>query len=110
MRPPIDRAVVVRLLADPNAIGDLGNDRTADRTMGADILAGGQRGAGRGRRTGFGFADTAEREAAKRRERARGDAGALQKSTPIQITAGLRPLSAGQSSADTLTFRSLDQH
>src|SRR5260370_9940161 len=39
MRPAVDRAVPARLLADPDAIGDLGGDRAADRAMGADAFA-----------------------------------------------------------------------
>ena len=53
--------------------------------------------AGRSRRTGLGLADAAERETAERRQRAGGDAGALQESTAVQITAGLRSLSTRQS-------------
>jgi hypothetical protein len=39
MRAPIDRTVIVRLLADPHSIRDFANNRTSDGTMRADILA-----------------------------------------------------------------------
>src|SRR3984893_18182660 len=61
MRSAIDRAVIVRLLADPHAICNLCDHRTADRTMGADILAGRNRRTGGGRRTSLRPADAAQR-------------------------------------------------
>src|SRR5580704_5543084 len=83
MRSTIDGAVVVRFLTDPHAIGDFGDDRTADRAMGAEILASYNRGP-RGRwRTGFRFAYRAERQIAERRKSSCGEAGALQKRATI---------------------------
>jgi hypothetical protein len=84
MRSTVDRAVVVGLLADPHAIGDFGDHRAADRTMGADILAGGRRRARSRWRTGFRLAHPAERQIAERRESSGREAGALQEGTAIR--------------------------
>src|SRR5450631_226139 len=87
MRSAIDRAIVVRLLADPHAICDLCDHRTADRTMGADILAGRNRRTGGRWRTSLRLANAAERQIAERRQRPGCEAGALQESTAIRISA-----------------------
>src|ERR1700732_3414152 len=67
MRSAIDRAVVVRLLADPHAICDFCDHRTADRTMGADILAGRNRRTGGRWRTGLSPAKPPARQLLRRR-------------------------------------------
>ncbi len=84
MRSAIDRAVVVRLLSDPYAVCDLRDNRTADRTMRADILAGRNRRARGRRRTSLRFAHAGERQLAERRQRSDGKAGAAEKSAAIQ--------------------------
>src|SRR5229473_5044284 len=110
MRSAIDRAVIVRLLADPHTIGDFGDHRTADRTMGADVFAGGNLRPGRRWRTGFGFAYAAERKVAKRCQRPGSDTGALQESTAIP-TAGRRArFCADGLPATSTTLRLFDQH
>ena len=67
VRAPIDRAVIDRLLPDPHAVRDFGEDRTADRAMRANILAPCDRRTRRRRRTGFGLAHGPEWQAAKHR-------------------------------------------
>ncbi len=89
MGAPVDRAVVVGLLADPDVVSNLGHNGAADRAMGADILAAGHRRA-RGRwRPGFGFAYAGQRQAAKCRQSSRGEAGTAQKCPPIQAACRL---------------------
>src|SRR5260370_11785104 len=68
MRSTIDRAVIVRLLADPYAICDFGDDRAADRTMGADVLAGYYRRTRRRSRTALGLAHAAQWQPAHPRQ------------------------------------------
>jgi hypothetical protein len=70
VRTTIDRAVVVRLLTDPHAVRDLGDDRAADRAMGAHIPAGGELCACRRRGSCFCPAQTCERQCAQRCEAA----------------------------------------
>ena len=94
MRSAIDRAVVVRLLADPHAIRDFGDNRAADRTMGADILAGRDRRPRRRWRTSFGLAYAAKREIAERRQRSDGETGALQEGTAIRVAVERSPSEA----------------
>ena len=110
MRSAIDRAVVIRLLADPHAVRDFGDHRTADRTMGADILAGRNRRAGGSRRTGLGLAHAAERKTAERGQRTGGDAGTLQETAAIQAGACFIRFRAGSFTAISMTFRLPDQH
>jgi len=87
MRSAIDRTVVIRLLADPHAICDFGDNRAADRTMGANILAGRNRRTRGRRRTRLGLTHAAEREIAKRGQRPGSDTGTFQESTAIQTAA-----------------------
>ena len=47
VRAAADRRIPARLLADPYAVLDFGDDGAADRAMRADILADGGAGAGR---------------------------------------------------------------
>src|SRR5262249_58334485 len=57
MRAAVDRRIPAGLLPDPHAVRHFGDDRAADRAMGADVLANGDRGAGLRRRAGLGLAD-----------------------------------------------------
>ncbi len=66
VRAAVERAFPARLLADPHAVRHLGDDRAADRAMGADVLAQLDRGARGRRRPGFSLADAAERQRAER--------------------------------------------
>src|SRR6201999_511692 len=66
MRAAVDRAVIVRLLPDPHAIGDLGDHGASDRAVRADILAGGDGRAGRRWRTGLDPAHAVKREFTER--------------------------------------------
>src|SRR5258708_5362834 len=109
MRSAIDRAVVIRLLADPHAVRDFGDHRTADRTIGADILADRHRCTRGSRRAGLGLAYAAERETAERGERARGNAGTLQETAAIQTNARFTRFVAGSFTAITMTLRLPDQ-
>src|SRR5437879_4493603 len=89
MGATIDGTIVVRLLADPDAVSDFGDDRAADRAMGANILAARDyRTRGR-RRAGFGSAYVAERQRAERRQTPSDEARTLQKSAPIQAACRL---------------------
>ena len=99
MRAAIDRAVPARLLADPHAVGDLGDDRAADRAMRADILADRHRRAGRRRRAGLGLADAAERQRAERGEGAGGEAGTAQEVATIDAAGCLAGSAVGQRAA-----------
>ena len=89
VRAAIDRAVPARLLAGPHAVRDLGDDRAADRAMGADILPDRHRRAGRRRRAGLGLADAAQRQRAERGEAAGGEPGTAQEVATIKATVGL---------------------
>ena len=111
MRAAIDRAVPARLLADPHAVRDLGDDRAADRAMRADVLADGdlRRRAGGGgpasalRTLPSGSAPSAARPPAARPERRR----KVRRSRRAVRLAGKR---GGERAAACLAFRSLDQH
>ena len=90
MRAAIDRAVPARLLADPHAVRDFGDDGAADRAVRADVLADGDRGAGSGRRTGLGLADTDHRQSADDGQSTGGEAGAAQEGAAVERATGLR--------------------
>ena len=109
MRSAIDRAVVIRLLADPHAVCDFGNDRAADRAMGAYILAGRNGRAGRRRRTGFRFPHTAERQIAESRQAPAAIPERFRKVRRSEPRWSLPPAGSG-SSANAMTFRPPDQH
>jgi hypothetical protein len=78
--------------------------------MGADILAGRNCRTRGWWRASFRFVNTAEREIAERRQRAGGDTGSLEKNAPIQTSAWLICLQAGQPFGTLMTLRPLDQH
>ena len=84
MRAAVDRRIPAGLLADPDAVGHLRHHRAADRAVRADVLADGDRDAGRGGRTGLGLAHAAERQRAERGETAGHQAGAAQEGAAIE--------------------------
>src|SRR5260370_40376346 len=110
MRSTIDRAVIVRLLADPHAICDFSDNRAADRTMGADVLADCDRRARRRWRTGLGLAHAAERQTAERHQRPGCEAGTLHETATIQAIACSTRLYGNHSSSGSVAFRSVHQH
>src|SRR6185503_65558 len=83
VRAAIDRRVPTRLLADPDAIGDFGGDRAADRAVRADALADGRAGRERTGRGGVGLAHGGERQRADRGERAGGKPRAAQEGAAV---------------------------
>ncbi|MGY3122396.1 hypothetical protein ACVWXQ_006333 [Bradyrhizobium sp. S3.14.4] len=85
MRAAINRTVVVGLLPDPYAVGDLGDHRATDRAVRADVLAGRDRCADGWRRTGFGLAHAVQRDLTHRGQRASRDSRALQERPPVQF-------------------------
>src|SRR5207244_3970137 len=89
MRAAIERAVPARLLADPHVVLHLGRHRAADRAMRADVLAGGDRGAGARRRTRLGPAYAAERQGAERRQPRGDEARAAQERAAVEPAARL---------------------
>ena len=58
MRSAIDRRLPGRLLADPDPVGDFGDNRATNRAERADRLANGHLGAGLPRMRGFGLSHT----------------------------------------------------
>ena len=95
---------------DPHAVGDLGDDRAADRAMRADVLPGRQRRAGRRRRAGLGLADCAERQRAERGKAAGGEARTAQEAATIETTACLDWESRNKDAAVSFALCPLDQH
>ncbi len=79
----VDRAFPGRLLANPDAIGDLGLDRAADRAMGADVLD--DLGAGRGTEAsgGFSLADGADLQGTGGGDATCDEAGAAQEGAAV---------------------------
>ncbi len=110
MRAAIDRAVPARLLADPHAVRDFGDDRAADRAVGADVLADRDLRAGGRRRTGLRLAYAAERQRTDGREASGRQSGAAQERPAIEPAFRLPLQSAGKRTAASLSFGSLDQH
>src|SRR5262249_61593103 len=90
VRATVDRTVPSRFLSDPHAVGHMGDDRAADRAMGADILADRHRGAGRRRWTGLRLADSTDRQSSDRGEAAGDYARSAQKTATIEIATCLR--------------------
>ncbi len=84
MRAAIDRAVVVGLLADPDAVCDFADDGAADRAMGADVLVARDRCAGGRWGPGIRLANVAERQAAEGRQASGSEARAAQEGAAIQ--------------------------
>ena len=107
MRAAIDGTVPGRLLADPDIVGDLGQDRATNGAMGADAFADRDLGAGWRRRTGLRFAHRAERERAKRRQSA-GEPRAAQEGAAVEAAFGRRIRRKGAATRGTLA--SSDQH
>ncbi len=73
MGTAIDRAVIIRLLADPHAVRDLRDHRAAYRAMGAEILPGGDGCADGRRRACLCLPYTGKRYAAERRQASGGE-------------------------------------
>src|SRR6202012_3996425 len=84
MRTAVDRTVIVGLLADPDAIRDLGDDRTSDRAVRANVLARRDCRSRRGRRTSLRRAQTIERKRAKRSQCACRQAGTFQEGAAVE--------------------------
>jgi hypothetical protein len=82
VRALVDRAVVAGLLADPDAVLHLGDDRAADRAVGADRLAYRDLSTGL-HRACLGLADHRRRQRAERGQAARGEAGPLHEGAPV---------------------------
>jgi hypothetical protein len=110
VRTTIDRAVVFRLLTDPHAVRDLGDDRAADRAMGAHIPAGGELCACRRRGSCFCPAQTCERQCAERCETAGNETGTAQEAAAVETAVRLALQSGSKRTAAGVPFRSLDQH
>ena len=109
VRAAVDRRIPARLLADPDAVDDLGRHRAADRAMGADVLSDG--GAVRHHRAGrLGLADRRERQRADRGEAADGEARAAQEAAAVERALRLAGEGGGERAAGCLAFRSFDQH
>ena len=110
MRTAIDRAVVIRLLADPYAVGDLTDDRAADRAMSAHVLAAGDLRARRRWGTGLCPAQTCERQCAERREAAGDEAGPAQEAAAVETAVRLALNRGSKRSVAGRALRSFDQH
>ena len=83
----IERAVEARLLADPDAVLDLGDHRAADRAVGADRLDLLDR-AGRGLGLRLGLGDHAAAGQRGGGEAAGGQAGAAEEGATVEHAAG----------------------
>ena len=89
VRAHVERAVPTRLLADPDAVLDFGDDGAADRAMGADRFDAGGAGGERSGGGGFRLAHAARQRA--RQDHAAGEqAGARQERAPVEAGAGDR--------------------
>ena len=110
VRAAIDRAVPARLLTDPHAVRDFGDDGAADRAMGADVLADRHGCARRRRRAGLGLAYARQRQRSERRQAAGSEARTAQEGTTIDAAIGLRRQRGGQRGAARLAFGPLHQH
>ena len=110
MRAAVDRRVPAGLLADPDAVRYFGDDRAADGTMRADVLADGDLSAGGGRRPGLRPAHAAERQCAERRKTASRKAGAAQEGAAVKTTFRLPLERAGERAVASLTVCAFDQH
>ncbi|GJE45963.1 hypothetical protein AEGHOMDF_5163 [Methylobacterium soli] len=110
MRAAVDRACPGRLLADPDAVHDLGGDRAAHRAMGADVPPDGHvrpadRGAG-----GVGLAHRPELDRAGRREASGHETGPAQEAAPVEGRCGRLPWKHRRPRWTGLTGSALDQH
>src|ERR1700733_1739491 len=83
MRTAIDRTVIVRLLAGPPSIRDFANNRTADGTMCADILAARDLRAFGWRLTRLNLSNTSELQHTYAGERAGDKSGVAEKGAPV---------------------------
>ncbi len=110
VRAAIDRAVPTRLLTGPHAVGDLGDDRAADRAMRADILADRHRCARRRRRASLGLADSTERQSTERGKAAGGEARTAQKAATIKTATCLDREFRNKRAAASFALCPLDQH
>ncbi len=88
VRALADRAVPARLLAGPDAVLDLGDDRAADRAVGADALAPGHLDIGIDR-PGLGLLHGGERQGSQRRHAAGGKAGVAEEGPAVQRAGGI---------------------
>src|SRR5262249_39293383 len=110
VRAAADRAIPTGFLTNPYAVGDFGNDRAADRTVGADRLGRSNDGAGRCRRTGFRASHADERQRTQGSQAAGRQARATQKGTAIEAAGQVTSKCCGEVAAARFAFRSLDQH
>jgi hypothetical protein len=88
MRTTVDRAIEIGLLADPNVIRHLGNNRASHGAMRADILAQRHRSTGWRRRAGFGHTHAAELKHAEPGETTGRKTRTAQKGAAIKPTVG----------------------
>src|SRR5262249_38657550 len=110
MRTAVDRRIPSRLLADPHAVRHFGDDRAADRAMGAAVLANGHCGAGLRRRPRLGLAHARERQAPERCQRSGGEARLAQEAAAVEAAIGLALQDGGERAPAGLTFSPFDQH
>ena len=110
MRAAIDRAIPIRLLTRPDAVGHLGDDRTAHRAVRAHVLAPRHGGAGRRWRAGFGLAHGTDRQASERSEAAREEARSAQEAAAIETNARFGRKRRPDRAAANLAMCSPDQH
>ncbi len=103
VRAAADRAIPARLLADPHAVLDLGDDGAADRAMRADVLAQdrcpARRGTGR-----LGLAHGSERQGAERGKTTGCQAGLAQEGAAVDASAGLRCERGSKRAAACMAF------
>src|SRR5207253_2980814 len=110
MRAAIDRAIPIRLLTRPDAVGHLGDDRTAHRAVRAHILAPRHGGAGRRWRAGFGLAHGTDRQASERSEATGEEARSAQEAAAIKTDPRFGRKRRPDRAAADLAMCSPDQH
>src|SRR4051794_40680694 len=108
MRAAIDRAFPSGLLADPNAVLDLGNDRATDGTVRADILA--QHGIRWLRSSSPGFLHTADGQRAEDGKAACAKAALAQERSPIEGAACLAFECCDKGASAGPPFALFDEH
>ncbi len=108
MGAEIERAVEAWLLADPDAIRDLGHHRAADRAVGADGLLHLDTGSGRG--LGARFGHHAAGENAGSGDTACGQAGAAEEGAAIDRMAAQTVESLGQMRRASCPVGFLSEH